>query len=343
MILSLFLEIWKEPKKRILIAAFSFCIILALCLSTNRLKPSISDIYEENGYTITWQDRKEITLQIPKNKLTDDIYTEEGQVFDENEVIVYETNTSKVYLYKAMISNESDDLLYFMFDISYNLPKTGDVLTIYSIEEDGDYTDELKIIDGALKDDVLIYHNAISLRGTGPNEKFALYVTKEACQQASGTMEMKIQLAEISYVTGKAENEENVPKEIVATYEKTVSESEHDVYDEYIFNTYYKMSDGTWAADIEDSEGEVTRYEYQYRIVYHDFLPNASVCSNYIVLSNSKNISFKQVWMASGLSSNLDDYFKPEDANIVSMWVGDLESNHPSRDSDTIYHISEDQ
>ena len=127
MILSLFLEIWKEPKKRILIAAFSFCIILALCLSTNRLKPSISDIYEENGYTITWQDRKEITLQIPKNKLTDDIYTEEGQVFDENEVIVYETNTSKVYLYKAMISNESDDLLYFMFDISYNLPKTRDV------------------------------------------------------------------------------------------------------------------------------------------------------------------------------------------------------------------------
>ena len=32
-----------------------------------------------------------------------------------------------------------------------------------------------------------------------------------------------------------------------------------------------------------------------------------------------KDITFEQAWKASGLSSNMDDYFKEEDAKFVAM------------------------
>jgi len=126
---------------------------------------------------------------------------------------------------------------------------------------------------------------------------------------------------------------------IIKTFEKTNLTEDHDVYEEWIRDTYHKMSDGTWLLTV----GSTKEYSYQYRLVFHDTMPNAAVASNYIVLSNTKNISFRQVWMASGYSSNLNDYFKPEDAVIISSWLGELDHVHPERDEHTIYHIAEDQ
>lgn len=130
---------------------------------------------------------------------------------------------------------------------------------------------------------------------------------------------------------------------IIQTFEKTNLTEDHDVYEEWVKDTYYKMSDGTWRAELNQTNNITKEYSYQYRLVFHDTMPNAAVASNYIVLSNSKNITFRQVWMAFGFSSNTEDYFKPDDAVIISSWLGELDHVHPERDEDTIYYIAEDE
>ena len=46
---------------------------------------------------------------------------------------------------------------------------------------------------------------------------------------------------------------------------------------------------------------------------------NAAKDSTFVILSNNADITFDMAWKASGLSSNIDDYFKPEDAIIVGI------------------------
>ena len=46
---------------------------------------------------------------------------------------------------------------------------------------------------------------------------------------------------------------------------------------------------------------------------------NAAKDSTFVFLSNIEEITFDQAWKASGLSSNMDDYFDIEDAKFVAM------------------------
>lgn len=73
---------------------------------------------------------------------------------------------------------------------------------------------------------------------------------------------------------------------------------------------YYEMSNGTWKTDD---------YTYQYRIEVTGKINNASKDSTFVFLSNIKDITFEQAWKASGLSSNINDYFKEEDAKLVAI------------------------
>lgn len=74
--------------------------------------------------------------------------------------------------------------------------------------------------------------------------------------------------------------------------------------------TYYEMADGTWMC--ED-------YTYQYRLEITGRMPNAAQDSTFVYLSNIEEIPFERAYMAAGLSSNMDDYFKPEEAVLVEM------------------------
>lgn len=140
------------------------------------------------------------------------------------------------------------------------------------------------------------------------------------------------------FLTGCGENGKQ--DSVVETFEKTTVT---EPYEEWIMHTYYKLSDGTWGVDIEDNKtGTVETLFYQYRIVLHDTMPNAEVASNYIILSNRNDITFREAFMASGLSSNMDDYFTKDEAVFVSSWVGPLETNHPQKDPDTIYVLGDE-
>ncbi len=75
--------------------------------------------------------------------------------------------------------------------------------------------------------------------------------------------------------------------------------------------TYYELSDGTWSCD---------GITYANRLEIKGRLNNAACDTVYVYLSNVP-ISFEQAWKASGLSSNLADYFPKEKAVLVDMWT----------------------
>ena len=58
-------------------------------------------------------------------------------------------------------------------------------------------------------------------------------------------------------------------------------------------------------------------YKYKYRLEITGKRDMDAHNTTYIVLSNTENITFDQVWKASGFSSNTADYFDPADAVIV--------------------------
>ncbi len=96
---------------------------------------------------------------------------------------------------------------------------------------------------------------------------------------------------------------------VVKTFEKTSSELNNNSKE--ITNvTYYKMSDGTWKTD---------NHSYKYKLVLKGRLSNSIKDTTYIILSNTKNITFQQAVKASGLSSNTNDYFEIENAVIVGF------------------------
>ncbi len=100
---------------------------------------------------------------------------------------------------------------------------------------------------------------------------------------------------------------------VVETYEKTPPEQGQEDLgssEETVINYYYKLDDGSWKS------GD---YTYKYRLVLTGRLNNAVKDSGYVVLSNTKDITFEQAWKASGLSSNSNDYFNPEEAVIVEI------------------------
>ena len=100
---------------------------------------------------------------------------------------------------------------------------------------------------------------------------------------------------------------------VIKTYDVTDSELTEECFENNELVTivkYYEMSDGTWKTDD---------YTYQYRVEVTGRMNNAAKDSMYVFLSNTKDITFDQAWKASGLSSNIDDYFKEEETKLVAV------------------------
>lgn len=109
---------------------------------------------------------------------------------------------------------------------------------------------------------------------------------------------------------GYSKNQEvTVVNTFAATPEELVSER-IEQGGEVTTQTYYELSDGTWKTDD---------CVYQYKLVVTGRLHNAVNDITYTILSNREEITFDQAWKASGLSSNLEDYFQAEDAVFVAI------------------------
>ena len=85
-------------------------------------------------------------------------------------------------------------------------------------------------------------------------------------------------------------------------------DTKYDNEEFVITKLHYETLDGEWVSD---------GYTYKYRLEITGRMNNDAKNTTYIVLSNTEDITFNQTWKASGLSSNMADYFDPADAVIV--------------------------
>ena len=143
-----------------------------------------------------------VSLTVDKRELPDSIYQESGHQFGENEVVVYSNGRTSIWLYKVMPANESEDQLYFMFDISYDAGESGDVLSSY--RQIGDHTVQpyLYLASKDLTSSNGVFEDALSIRGHGPGNQFAFYVSKEACIQAQGVLKIDVVCIQNPQVAG---------------------------------------------------------------------------------------------------------------------------------------------
>ena len=98
---------------------------------------------------------------------------------------------------------------------------------------------------------------------------------------------------------------------VAAVYEVTPSEELEQKREngEYIIYTEYSaLNNGMWS---------VGDYTYRYRLEITGKPNSAAKMVSYLVLSNTKDITFEQALKASGLSSDSNDYFSPDYAVIV--------------------------
>ena len=187
---------YKKPAFWIVVSSMIACLVVAACFLTNPKSISVYEIIEEDGYTIVEQEQAEITLSIPKDVLSDSIYTEEGQQFKEKEVIAYQTDETIIFLDEVRVSNESEDLLYFTFGYSLDLPKSGTVIVPFSVIKDGGsaaiYPEDSLISDSGT------YAEAIHMRREHAGG-FAFYVSADACKEAKGTIKIKGFCTKLTY------------------------------------------------------------------------------------------------------------------------------------------------
>ena len=103
----------------------------------------------------------------------------------------------------------------------------------------------------------------------------------------------------------------NAEPSIIKTYNATPTEeiSQKNENEEFVITkTYSRKSDGTWTTGDN---------EYKYRLEITGRMSNAAKNVTFLVLSNSKDITFDQCWRAFGFSSQSEDYFKSDYAVIV--------------------------
>lgn len=180
----------KKPALWAILAAAGLCVAVVVCFLTDPEQLTLDNIKTERGYAITSQTPYILTLSVPKDVLTEDCYTGEGQLFKENEVPAFQNDTTTIYLERVMPANEGDEYLYFMFDFSYQLPESGTILLPWQKSEDG-YVSFSYEPSETLTDDNTIYPDAVSMRSLGPGQQFAFYVRTDACRAASGTLELQ--------------------------------------------------------------------------------------------------------------------------------------------------------
>lgn len=221
--------------------------------------------------------------------------------------------------------------LFLSFMIGTGCMKRTDVvLGEFAISEDGKmltfhtgvtssmgYTRGFKDNGGGVKPHYLTFYSTFGGLNSsyGAKNEFTLVLDENDTEiyfgRADGGYELVLQK---DVKTGEWVRPEQIrDASIVKTYEKTDSA----LVEEYLDNDklivmvrHYEMSDGTWRTDEQT---------YQYRLEITGRMNNAEKDSTYVFLSNIEEITFNQVWKASGLSSNMDDYFDVEDAKFVAM------------------------
>ena len=128
---------YRKPAFWIIPIGTTLGIVLALCFLTDPVGVRAQDIVESRGYENLVHCRQTIDITIPLSQLPAN-FMEESVQFRDEEIVVYQTPTSTVFL-KTVQPGSQGRVVEFYFDISYDLSKVGTMLcTNYFFEvEDG--------------------------------------------------------------------------------------------------------------------------------------------------------------------------------------------------------------
>ena len=198
---------YKKPAFWVIIAALLVSAATAVCFLTNPItqnesdsKELIEEIEDRNGYEIISQEDTVITLSVHNARLSDAMFTSEGYEFKPGERIAYQDGTTTVYLKHVMVSNESEDKLYFTFDFDYNLPEDSGVYVSPMVISDKGYTTRLSIVDKRLYDGETVYDNGVLVRGQGPNDLIVFYIERDALKTLGDYVSFKVGLNKLTYL-----------------------------------------------------------------------------------------------------------------------------------------------
>ena len=202
---------YKKPAFWFVVLAVILCIVVAVCFLTDPVSLTTSDIMESGDYTILAQCDQYLDLIIPLDVLNQIQSSEDGCEFDVKEVIVFESDTSTIWLRSTQFANEGAERMYFEFDISYDLPKVGTILLPYCKNEDNTISSDWHIAHNPAFEDTFAYDdNGFDVRGTGPDNRFTVYVdTAVAMQPYFDYMTIGVCMNQLTYAKSGMEPELN--------------------------------------------------------------------------------------------------------------------------------------
>lgn len=213
---------YKKPAFWVILIAVVSCIVVAVCFLTNPVGSNgiVERIVNENGYTITNQEKIEVTLSIPKASLPESIYSEEGYEFTNDEVIAYKDDVTTIFLKQVRFSNEGNTNLYFCFDFSYDAPKnSGKLISPLGVGEKSSFVLSNSFVlskkDKTMRDQNTVYEDAVQVRGQGDNNLIWFYVSTDALRQAEGTISFDIYLNRLTYLKGKENKLDNAVSQAI--------------------------------------------------------------------------------------------------------------------------------
>ncbi len=296
---------YRKPAFWVIIISLILCLGLCLGFLTTPAT-NVAEIIDENGYRITEQSKKEISLNIPVAEIDEDVYSEKGKNFGKNEIVVYETNTSNIYLENAIHRNGK---ICLIFKFSYNdIPKSGSVLTGYWKNSQGypyttGLTDSRVMVDDVVFDDP----EAAYMYLNGPNDSFGsssfgISVSKKAFDEAKEYVTISAFCSEITFIKQGMESEIALDADIFnnavtlqpAKYVMTAKGYEEDIKNAPLFCIYEdRTCDKVTDDGLYGYLGQFTNKKMTYNNFTSRFV-DAEWKNGYNV--DFLNLNFKSAW-----------------------------------------------
>lgn len=193
---------YKKPAFWVIIVAVILSIAVAVCFMTNPISVNYDRIMNEQGFTITAQERALITLRVPLDKLPKKVDMEHS--FSKNEVIVYQHGkASHIYLEKIMPVSDRENQIYLFFNIRHKPEKDGFILSTVHKDANG-FLDGISLASSNISDSTRDYKNAVDLRSAGPDNQFGITISKDVYETAQDHILISVYCNIIHYTNNRS-------------------------------------------------------------------------------------------------------------------------------------------
>ena len=321
---------YKKPGFWLIVIAVLISVGIAAAFLTDPVTTDVGKITQEKGYYILEQNEYEFTATIPKDVLTEEAFTNKGQTFKTDEVIVYSTDTTNIYLKHVMLSNESEEYLNFIFDFSYHdLDRNSFVLLPY-VKSDQGYTFTIKLKSEAMADGMAVYDQAVMMKGHGPEEQFAISAGTETVKNAWKYISFKLVANELFYrkdvsdLPDLGEKMDKCEEEVNSFYATNIAgkvyRGEKVVYGTRMIDSFI-YTDQTMPVFVIEKEN--------LHLLTNDF-PEPSLLSSYYDIGQIQRVELD----SSLLEGLLDDEFNP--------WAQDYSAEELYRENQNVYMAVEE-